>query len=119
MVRFRPLLGPTLWFLPALAVLIELGVWQIERLHEKEVLLAAIAIGMRAEPISLDDALPLGIQAAEWHRVRVSGRFQHEKETYLFALGPMGAIGAHVLTPLVADSGKTILIDRGFVPEAL
>src|ERR1017187_6523355 len=55
MIWFRPLLGPTLWFLLGFAVLAGLGVWQIQRLHEKEALIARVETGMRAAPVPLGD----------------------------------------------------------------
>jgi len=117
-IRFRPLLGPTLWFLPGLALLIGLGVWQLERLGEKEALIASVTTGMAAPAVPLAEALRQGANA-EWRHVRVTGRFLHAKEMYLFAQGPRGAFGVQVVTPLVQNDGETVLIDRGFVPEAL
>jgi surfeit locus 1 family protein len=119
MIRFRPLFVPTLWFLPGVALLAGLGVWQVQRLHEKEDLIANIQAGMTAPAVPLADALREAADAAEWHHVRVRGRFLHDKEAYLFAQGRMGAVGVHIVTALVEDNGNTVLIDRGFVPEAL
>jgi surfeit locus 1 family protein len=119
MIRFRPLLVPTLWFLPGVALLAGLGVWQIQRLHEKEALIASIEAGTEAPAAPLADALREGDAHAEWHHVRVTGRFDHSKEAYLFAQGPRGSVGVHVVTPLVEADGQTVLIDRGFVPETL
>jgi surfeit locus 1 family protein len=118
MIRFRPLLAPTLWFLPGVALLIGLGVWQIQRLQEKEALIASVEAGMKAPPVPLADALKLGA-AAEYHHVRLRGHFLHDKELYVFSQGPMGAVGVDVVTPLVQESGDTVLVDRGFVPEQL
>jgi surfeit locus 1 family protein len=118
MVRFRPLFGPTLWFLLGFAVLAGLGVWQIQRLGEKEALIASIETGMRAAPVPLADVLR-DPASAEYRHVRVSGRFLHESELYLFARGPMGAVGVDIVTPLIQADGQTVLVDRGFVPDAL
>jgi surfeit locus 1 family protein len=118
-IRFRPLLIPTLWFVPGLALLVGLGIWQIERLHEKEALIAALEAGLRAPPEPLRDALAQGTANAEWRHVRVTGHFQHDKELYVFARGPRAAVGVDIVTPLVLEDGGTVLIDRGFVPEAL
>jgi surfeit locus 1 family protein len=118
MLRFRPLLAPTLWFLPGVALLIGLGVWQIQRLHEKEALIASVEAGMKAPPVPLDEALKQGA-AADYHHVRLTGHFLNDKELYVFSQGPMGAVGVDVVTPLVEENGQTVLVDRGFVPEAL
>jgi surfeit locus 1 family protein len=119
MICFKPLLIPTLCFVPGLALLVGLGVWQIERLYEKAALIARVESGMKAPPISLADALKEGQSPAEWHHVQVSGHFLHDKESYLFAQGPRGAIGVQVVTPLAQEDGGTVLVNRGFVPEAL
>ena len=119
MIRFRPLLVPTIWFLPGLALLLGLGIWQIERLHEKEALIASVQSGMKAPPVPLSQALRAGAAHAQWHHVRVTGHFLHDKEIYLFAQGPGGAFGVQIVTPLVQDNGETVLVDRGFVPDAL
>jgi surfeit locus 1 family protein len=119
MIRFRALLVPTLWFVPGLALLIGLGMWQIERLHEKETLIASVQAGLSAPAVPLSQALQAGAATAEWRHVRVTGHFLHNKEIYLFAQGPNGAFGVQVVTPLVQDNGEAILVDRGFVPDAL
>jgi surfeit locus 1 family protein len=49
----------------------------------------------------------------------LSGHFLHDKELFLFARGPQGAVGVDIITPLVQTNGETVLVDRGFVPEAL
>jgi len=119
MIRFRPLLGPSLWFLPGFVLLVGLGVWQIQRLHEKEALIASVESGLHAPPVPLPQALSEGADAVEWRPVKVSGHFLHDKELYLFSRGPMGAVGVDVITPLVQMNGDAVLVDRGFVPEAL
>lgn len=113
------MLVPTLFVAPGLALLIGLGVWQIARLHEKEMLIASVQAGFNSAPESLDKLLAAGAAGAEWHHVRVSGRFLHDKEQYLFAQGPMGATGVQVVTPFVQADGRIILVDRGFIPDRL
>jgi surfeit locus 1 family protein len=113
------MVAPTLWFLVGFALLAGLGVWQIQRLHEKETLIGSIESGMRANPVPLDEALQRGPANAEYHHVRLAGHFLQEKELYLFARGPMGAVGVDIVTPFIQDNGETVLVDRGFVPEAL
>lgn len=115
---FRPLLWPTLMTLAALPVLIGLGLWQVERLHLKEELLARIEMRLRMEP----EALPApaawnGFDArdAEYIRVRLQGRFL-PAEFHHFTQGEGGMPGYGVLSPLEVAEGKVVLVDRGFVP---
>jgi surfeit locus 1 family protein len=119
MIRFRPLLVPTLCFLPALALLIGLGAWQIQRLGWKEALIAQVETGMKAPAEPLEGALARNPASAEWHHVQVSGRFLNDKEIYLFALGPRSAVGVQIVTPLVQADGRIVLVNRGFVPQVL
>ncbi len=119
MIRFRPLLIPTLWFVPALALLIGLGAWQVQRLYWKDALLARIESRISEPAVPLDDALSHGLDNAEWRHVRVHGHFLHDDELYLFAPSHAGQPGYHVVTPLQLDGGGAVLVDRGFVPEDL
>jgi surfeit locus 1 family protein len=104
----------------ALAMLIGLGIWQVQRLHWKEGLIAEIEAHVHAEPISLKDA-EVRAKAGEdvsYLRVRVDGKFDNSKERYLFAVSD-GKPGWHVITPLTTSDGEVVLIDQGFVPDAL
>ncbi len=119
MIRFRPLLVPTLWFVPALALLVGLGVWQVERLHWKEALIARVETRMAQPAVGLDTMLSHGLANAEYRHVHLHGVFQNDNEVYLFAPSKAGEPGYHVVTPLVVEGGSAVLIDRGFVPKDL
>ena len=69
---FRPLLKPTLWFLPMFAVLIGLGTWQIERLHWKVALIARMNANLSASPIALDAILALPNDQAQYRHVAIT-----------------------------------------------
>jgi surfeit locus 1 family protein len=109
----------TFWAVPALLILIGLGDWQIQRLHEKQALLASIAERMTAPEAPLADVLRLPVAETEWRHVRVRGQFLHDKEAYVHAIEPELGLGVHVLTPLEIDEGGVVLVDRGFVPLSL
>lgn len=117
---FRPMLVPTLWFIPAFAILISLGVWQIERLHWKLDLLARIHSGLSAPPVSLHDAFPASdathVDAADYRRVVAHGRFENDQEVRFFTTGKQGVPVYHIVTPFVLGEGGVLLIDRGLVP---
>ena len=111
----RPLSKLTLAFLPAFAALIALGVWQIERLHWKEALIAQVNANMSAPPITLDRALAMG-KDAQYRRVMLDGRFDNAKEAYAFATADQGVPVYHVLTPFVLAGGRALIVDRGEIP---
>jgi surfeit locus 1 family protein len=104
----------------ALAVLIGLGLWQLQRLQWKEGLIAQIEARVKAEPVSLKEAVAQASAGEDvsYLRVRVEGRFDNAKERYLFAVSD-GTPGWHVITPLETPDGEVVLVDRGFVPDAL
>ena len=115
----RSLLLLTVLSVAALAVLIGLGVWQLQRLQWKESLIAEIEMRTKAEPISLQEAVTRARAGEDmsYVRVRVDGRFDNGKERYLFAVSD-GTPGWHVITPLTTSEGEVVLIDRGFVSDA-
>ncbi|MGH6737218.1 MAG: SURF1 family protein [Methyloceanibacter sp.] len=120
-MRTPGLIRLTIFALAALALLIGLGVWQLERLEWKEALIARIEARANAKPMRLDRAIALAGQGGNmsYHRVRAEGRFHHAREQYLYALSLDGKQGWHVVTPLETVDGTVVLVDRGFVPDAL
>jgi surfeit locus 1 family protein len=115
-MTFRPALWPTVFSLPAFLVLLGLGTWQVDRLHWKERLLAERHAAVAAPPIELPRSLDEA-RGLEFRHVRVRGTFRHDKELYLAATSDLGTIGKHVLTPLVFEDGRVVLVNRGFVPD--
>ncbi|MBV9540676.1 MAG: SURF1 family protein [Alphaproteobacteria bacterium] len=98
-----------------LAFLIGLGVWQLERLQWKLALIDQVERNMRAAPLTLDEALAKGADA-QYRRVTLRGRFDNAYELYIFGATDAGQV-FHVVTPFTTDDHRTLLIDRGIVPE--
>lgn len=125
-MRFLPLLLT----LVMLAVLLVLGLWQLDRLAWKQDLLAQISERRLQAPRQIATAAGLARltrSADEFSPVYLSGRWHVELEQYWFAqahLPPPGLaredqIGFHVLTPLELEDGSFVFVDRGFVPARL
>lgn len=99
-------------FLSVIAALLALGTWQVERRAWKHALIARVEAGAKAEPIAApatagpDDA---------YRRVTATGRFLPDKDSFVQASTIRGP-GWWVLTPLRIGDGRTILINRGYVP---
>jgi surfeit locus 1 family protein len=93
-----------------------LGVWQVQRLFWKLDLIERVDARVHAAPVPLPTNLDaLRPQDIEYRRVRVNGRLQNDRQTFVDALTKLGP-GDWVVTPLQTRSG-TILINRGFVPK--
>jgi surfeit locus 1 family protein len=118
MIRFRPRLAPTLFTIPVVAVLVALGVWQLQRLEWKSRLIAERATAVAAAPVSPPQTLAEA-RALEFHRVTVEGVFLHDKEIVRNAIAAKGDAGFDVLTPLRDAAGRIVFVNRGFVPTEL
>ncbi|HKP22819.1 MAG TPA: SURF1 family protein [Dongiaceae bacterium] len=114
-LRFRPTLWPTLISVPAFIVLVGLCVWQVQRLHWKQELIAEREARVAAEPIALP-AAGGDPASVDYRRVRLEGAFRHDKELFLGARSLNGNVGYQVLTPFELSGGGAVLIDRGWVP---
>jgi surfeit locus 1 family protein len=115
---FRPTFWPTVFTVPAILVMIGLSLWQVQRLHWKEDLIAERTARTTAEPIPLP---PVGTDLAplEFRRVTLTGTFDHARELYLAARSQNGNVGFWIMTPLKTETGETVLIERGWVPQQM
>jgi surfeit locus 1 family protein len=116
--RFRFRLWPTLAVLAALAVLLGLGTWQLQRLAWKEDLIARADAGLAALPVALP-AAGADLEALDFRRITVHGAYLHDA-AFAFGLSASnGEPGGRLVTPLRLDDGRVILVDRGWLPEDL
>jgi surfeit locus 1 family protein len=122
----RPLLLPGLATLVALAILLGLGAWQLERKAWKEAIIAQVEARAHGEPgaVAPEASWPAWDPGAdEFRRVRLTGTFLHEAETPVHGLaeGTRGAPiqGFFLLTPLRLPDGALVVVNRGFVPTDL
>ncbi|RBI76970.1 SURF1 family protein [Roseovarius sp. TE539] len=108
------IVAPVIFGLAGAAVLIALGVWQMQRLAWKEGVLADIETRIAADPVALPETLDP--EADKYLPVTVTGRFGDGALRVLVSRKRIGA-GYRVISPL--DTGdRVILVDRGFVKVA-
>jgi surfeit locus 1 family protein len=108
------------------AILLALGVWQVCRLQWKEALLARIAALQTAPPEPLDVVLHRlgagdrdGTGQVDFVRVQFSCPGLEQTPTlHLYSILD-GQLGTRLITacPVVDGRFRSILVDRGFVPE--
>lgn len=111
----RPV-GPAVLLLVLAAVFAGLGVWQVYRLAWKTRLIAAVDAAIHAPP--LDPAsLPNGA-LADWtyRRLAMTGHYRLSGTTLVTGTSTMGT-GYWLLVPMTGNDGRTIYINRGFMPE--
>nr|WP_246717607.1 SURF1 family protein [Microvirga flocculans] len=111
----------------ALAILLGLGTWQLQRKAWKEDLIAQIEARAYGEPGAL-------VPEAEWpswradrdefRKVRVTGTFLHPFEAPVYGLAQGERQGApiqgyYLITPLKLATGAIVMVNRGFVPADL
>ncbi len=96
---------------------IRLGIWQLDRLEERRAQNETVAARMEMPPIGFDSLLA-GVPESEreFRRVVVTGIFDVDQEVLIRSRTHNGEAGFHVVTPLVSDTGVTVLVNRGWVP---
>ncbi|MBI1170671.1 SURF1 family protein [bacterium] len=106
----RRMIGPLLVGVIGVAILIGLGIWQLERLKWKEAKLAAINAMLVDAPVALPVA-PTP-EADRYRGVAVAGRFTGEVLFKLDSLQDQGP-GRRVIAVLQTPEGRRVLVDRG------
>ncbi|MEM9249561.1 MAG: SURF1 family protein [Pseudomonadota bacterium] len=96
------------------AVLVSLGLWQLDRLAWKETVLAEIEARMSAA------ATPVPVPAAkadhQYLPVAISGMTGAEELHVLVSQKQVGA-GFRIITALETDDGRRLLLDHGFMRQ--
>jgi surfeit locus 1 family protein len=100
----------------AIAVLfVQLGFWQLDRHAERQREEARIAAAVAAPPAPLDRLLE-GDGDPVLRLATVTGRWVPQDEVQLSPRSRNDLPGYDVLTPLRLPGGRTLLVDRGWVP---
>lgn len=105
---------------------IALGVWQVQRLAEKEALIASVEQRLTMSPLELPplgEWVGLDPEVYNYRPVTVTGTFDNSGTVLVFTSlgeprGKFGGPGYWVMTPLELVGGGAIFVNRGFVPQA-
>ncbi|UXX82492.1 SURF1 family protein [Roseovarius pelagicus] len=93
------------------AILIGLGLWQVQRLDEKETELARIDARIADAPVGLPQSPSETVD--KYRAVKMEGTFLRPELHVLVGIKDIGA-GYRVIQPYETD-GRRILVDRGFI----
>jgi surfeit locus 1 family protein len=121
----RSVLVTSLFAAVALAILVALGTWQVQRLTWKEALIATLEERLAAPPVALPPARDwetLDAGRDEFLRVALTGQFENDKEALVYTTGSSmrsdtSGPGYWVFTPVRLAGGRAVVVNRGFVPE--
>jgi len=113
----RRYLFPLILGLGGIAILLSLGFWQVSRLHWKETLLAAINAKLSDAPVDLGTLPAPDPVTDRYQAVTATGMTAGQGLMVLSGRKGSGA-GYEVIDALTTASGRRVLIDLGFVPEA-
>lgn len=121
----RGVVAPSIAAAIGFAVLLSLGMWQLERKTWKEGLIATIAHRLSAPPVALPDASTWGKLTAaddEFLQVAMTAEFLHDREAAVYTIGSTmrdgaGSPGYWIFTPARLNDGAVVMVNRGFVPD--
>jgi len=100
-------------------LMLGLGLWQLQRLAEKEALIARIAESAARPPARLLPLTEAALRASGFMKFQVQGEFLHAHEMHLAARYYKNQLGYQLLTPLRLLDGRILLTNRGWVPTNL
>lgn len=118
----RTLLTPrwlltTLLVLAAVAVMVRLGIWQLDRLALRRAINQQHARVLALPPLDLNQPFPTDLTQATYRAAVVIGTYDYSGEVLLRNQAWNDRPGYHLLTPLVIQgSQQAVLVNRGWIP---
>ena len=109
-LAFKPSVGTTLLLGALLLVFLRLGAWQLDRAEEKR------ERQQRFDSAPAVSALPVPDAAAPYLRVSITLALDPRRHFLVDNRVFEGRAGVHVLTPGHLLDGRTILVNRGWLP---
>ncbi|MFC5722460.1 SURF1 family protein [Streptomyces gamaensis] len=110
----------TLVGLVLIPVMIELGFWQFHRHESRVARNALVARSIAADPVPVTELTAPGRAVPGedvWRTVTASGTYDTKDEVVVrLRTGEDGKSGYWVLTPLLLDDGRAVLVNRGWIP---
>jgi surfeit locus 1 family protein len=106
------------WFVVtslAIAGMARLGVWQVDRAHQKQATHALYLVHLRLPAVPLSEVARDPIEDLIGRTVTLTGRYHAGMEVLLDNQSHNGQPGYLVLTPFALDPKETVLVNRGWI----
>ncbi len=104
--------------------MVNLGFWQLRRLDERRQFNDTVTARLVADAVPLDAILstnatiedPVGVDEIEWRSATVTGTYLPTAAVRVVNRSQNGRAGDNIVVPLYLGDGRTVLVNRGFVP---
>ncbi len=95
---------------------VNLGQWQLDRLDQRRDR-NSVVVAHENAPVRPYEEVMDGVitDDDQWQRVQVSGTFLPQQQFQVRYRSNGGRVGWELVTPLAADDGRVVLVDRGFI----
>jgi surfeit locus 1 family protein len=111
---FKASLVLTLLAIMVLALLLNLGVWQLDRAQQKQDLLDLQADRITQTPVDIS-SIDMMANNLRYLPIKLSGQYDHQHQLLIDNQVKSGQAGYFVLTPIKLDDGRAILVNRGWL----
>ena len=96
-----------------------MGLWQLDRAAQKLELQATLDARIALAPLDAGSLVrdATAAESQQYRRVSLSGRWLQDRTVFLDNRPMNGKVGFIVVTPLALDDGKSVLVQRGWLPR--
>ncbi|MBP7960342.1 MAG: SURF1 family protein [Caldilineaceae bacterium] len=119
---FKKMISRQLWWVTLLVLalmvfFVRMGLWQLDRMQEKQAYNALVVERYRLPVLTLPgDVAGLTPDELAYRQVTVSGTYAYADQMRIRGQFVDGELGQRLITPLVLADGSAVLVDRGWVP---
>jgi surfeit locus 1 family protein len=99
----------------ATALLMALGVWQLQRLDQKLALIAKLDARIAADPVGITDVS--NTADLEFLKLNLRGKFRNDSTPQRKLASLNGLPADEIIQPFETEEGRVILVNRGKVPS--
>lgn len=98
-------------------VCVRLGIWQLDRLHQRRAQNAVVAAARARPELEILEDPRLPIDSLRDRRLHARGAYDYARERLWHGRSYEGIPGVDFVTPLRLPDGTAVLVDRGWAPS--
>jgi len=99
------------------AVCVRLGIWQLDRLHQRRAHNAVVAAARARPELEIREDPHLPMDSLRDRRLHAHGAYDYARERLWHGGSYEGIPGVDFVTPLRLPDGTAVLVDRGWAPS--